>query len=864
MSSLTSTPRFNQFALGLSLAVLVVAVGAFIWAVTPDAERADETPQEWPPPVADADSGKAPVLSPEQAMASFSLPPGFRVELVAAEPLVQDPVAIDIDPQGRLWVVEMRGYMSEVIDGAGEEQRYGQIVVLEDQNDDGRMDEKTVFLDRLALPRSVMATKSGVLVGEPPHLWLARDTDGDLKADEKEALRDDYGRREGNPEWLPNSLKWGLDNRVHTTQYDGRLRYTPRRGWTHDATPALGQWGLAMGNAGQFYRTYNSDPLVQSMLDPGYYARNPDLVEPDGVRVSIARGAKEVWPIHTTEGVNRAYRKGWLREDSTLKTFTAASGGAVYRGARYPEDVQGDAFVLEPAANLVRRFEITRKKNGRVEADNAYDRAEFMASTDERFRPVNAASAPDGTLYVVDMYQGVIQHRNYLSQYLKDYIERRGLETPAGLGRIYRIVYEPTAPREEQPRLASATDRQLVRRLTDPNGWWRDTAQQLLVERRAAGVAPALRTMVRSAESRWGRLHALWTLEGLNELSLETVRHALNDPAAEVRAAAVRVAEPWLREGNARALRSVAALAQDAAPRVRLQLAASMGEAPPAPADSVRAALLTRVADQPYLIDAVVSGLEGRELPFLKRLMKRDDWRAEQPGYAETVHTLAATIINGGASAKINRLVRLIGDRAGLAQWQRLALLDGIETLIPEAEGSFKPPLKLSEKPAALARAVQASDSTVRRRAKDVAGRVVWPGKPGYEPVETTLVTAEEKKRFRRGEQQYLRVCAACHQADGAGQDNVAASLVGSPWVQGQPKDLVRILLDGKEGEIGVMPGHRKQLSDEQIAAIATYVRNAWQNEASPLTPSTIEEVRRATATRETPWTEKELRIIDH
>lgn len=848
--------RLRQLALWFGALVVITCV------VVASTYLSDE--EDWPPPVKKTDAEKVPVLSPEQALESFSLPPGFHMEVVAAEPLVQDPIAMDIDPDGRLWVVEMRGYMTDIIESAGDYQKRGQIVVLEDENGDGRMDRKTVFLDSLVLPRSVLVTGDGVLVGEPPRLWLARDTDGDLKADQKTALREDYGDRMSNPESLPSDLVWGMDNWVHTTHYPGRFRRTKDGTWQHDSTLALGQWGLSMDNHGRFLRMWNADPLRLALLDPNYYTRNPDLVEADGADVSIASEATEVWPIHTTEGVNRGYREAVLRENQTLTTFTAASGGAVYRGDRYPQAFQGDVFVPEPAGNLIRRFKLIEQGNGSVKAVNAYDQAEFMASTDERFRPVNMTSAPDGTLYVVDMYRGIIQHRNFLSQYLKDYARRKGLEAPIGLGRIYRIVYEPNPPRKERPQLTSASSAELVEHLTSPNGWWRDTAQQLLVERNATEAAPALREMVRSGESELARLHALWTLEGLGALTFETVRHALEDTAAPVRAAAVRVAEPWLKDDPANALPPVAALAQDPAPPVRLQLAASLGEVPPPAADSAMVALLSHASEQPYLVDAVVSGLDGRELTFLRRLVRADDWQTQQAGYPQALQTLAATIINAGRPDQINQMLELVGDQADLSQWQRLALLDGIETLLPDVRGDIKQPLELREEPAALARVVQASDSTVRRRAQQLADRLVWPGKPGYTPTETTLITAAAKQRFKEGKQHYQRVCATCHRADGTGQKGLAKTLVGSEWVLGQRKDLARIVLDGKEGSLGVMPPHRSQLSNEEIAAILTYIRNAWGNEASPVAPPRVEDVRQATATRGAPWTDQELRIIDH
>jgi mono/diheme cytochrome c family protein/glucose/arabinose dehydrogenase len=844
------TLQFKTAFLWLTAAVLLgVSVGC----------SNDVADKKWPPPVTRVE--ESPVLSPKEALQSFSVPPGFRVEPVAAEPLVVDPVDIDIDSDGRLWAVEMRGWMKSILPSE-EEKPIGQIVVLEDTNSDGRMDQSTVFLDSLK-PRGVLVLKEGVLVAEPSHLWLAKDTDGDLKADTTISVRDDYGDPEGNPEAMANSPTWGMDNWIHNAHYPGRFRQSADGSLQHDSTLALGQWGTAMNDYGRFFRTWNANPLVTALIDPHYFTRNPNMVGAQGSDVTLAKGpAKKVWPTRSPARVNRGYREGLLRKDSTLRIFTAASAPGVYRGDRYPEGFQNDVFVPEPAGHLVRRFEITRREDGTLKATNAYDKAEFMVSTDERFRPVDLYSAPDGTLYVVDMYAGVIQHRNFLSQYLKAHIQKNNLLKPQGMGRIYRVVYEPNAPRREKPQLTSASNKKLARRLDHPNGWWRDAAQQLLVERGATGVAPTLEAMVRSGGGERARLHALWTLKGVGALTLETVRGALSDSSFHVRAAAVRLSEPWLRKGNSEMLRDVANLTDDPAPKVRMQLAASLGEVPPPAADSVLVQLLASASKQPYLSSAVVSGLKGRELTFLRRLVQTEGWEKQKTGRAHTLQTLASTIINTGNSETINRMVQLIGDEAGLPRWQRLALLDGIEERLPDGKTR---PLRLREKPTTLAEVLQASDPKVQKKARNVADRLVWPGKEGYEKsYEATLLTAEEKQRFARGEQVYKQVCSTCHQPDGRGQEGVAPTLVGSRWALGQEKDAARIVLDGKEGETGLMPPHENKLSDKEIAAVLTYIRNAWGNEASPISPSLAEEVRNATAPRDRPWTEEELRVILH
>ncbi len=817
--------------------------------------------ESWYPPVREIT--ETPVLSPEESLDSLIVPPNFRVELAAAEPLVEDPIAIDIDPDGRMWVVEMRGFMTDLVDESGDYRPVGRVKVLEDADNDGRMDRQTVFLDSLVLPRSVLVLRDGVLVGEPPHLWLARDTTGDLRADTKTAVREDYGTRMGNPEGMVNSPVWGMDNWIHNTRYPLRFR---RDGdsWVADTTLRLGDWGLSMDNVGRFYRNWNSDPLRVELVPSHYYARNEDMLDQSAPAVRIAEEAQEVWPIRTTRGVNRGYREHTLRADGTLRTVTAAGSPVVYRGDRYPAEFQGDVFITEPAGNLVRRFKIIEGSNGTMEAINAYNRAEFMASTDERFRPVNLYAGPDGTLYVIDMYRGVIEHRNFLTQYLRDHVEKRGLETPLGLGRIYRVVHESIPRRETDPHLSDASDQALVEFLSHPSGWWRDTAQQLLIERGASTAASTLREIIRSAENELTRLHALWTLDGLNALDRNTVQRALSDESPHVRTAAVRVSESWLRRGDQKMLDEVTARLEDSSPRVRRQLAASLGEVPPPAADEALAVLLGRWPHQAYLLEAALTGLGGREVAFLEYLLESESWRTDSGAHTEALRMIASTAANGSDPAEIDRMLDLIADAAGRPQWQRLAVLDGIERMLPEPRGDILRPLRLSSELSALEDLSRSSDRLIQKQAARLADRIVWPGKPGYEKPDEPLLTAEEKQRIEHGEIVYQRTCATCHQSNGRGREGVSASLAGSRWVVGRERSVVRIILDGKEGTEELMPAHRDRLSSEEVAAVATYIRQSWGNQAGPVDPATVADVRKATAPRSRPWTDRELELMVH
>ena len=237
-----------------------------------------------------------------------------------------------------------------------------------------------------------------------------------------------------------------------------------------------------------------------------------------------------MWPVRPNPGTNRAYQVGIDRPDGSLARFTSACAPLVYRGDRLPAELYGSVFVAEPAANLVSRI-VLDDSGPTVRARKAYEQGEFLASTDERFRPVYFSNAPDGTLYVADMYRGIIEHRISTTEYLRDQILSRKLQQPTGMGRIYRVVHDSTR-RDLTTRAAGASPADLVTMLSHPNGWWRDTAQRLLVERGDKSVVPALTELTRSASDARTRLRALWTLDGMDAIEPGMVVRALDDPIA--------------------------------------------------------------------------------------------------------------------------------------------------------------------------------------------------------------------------------------------------------------------------------------------------------------------------------------------
>jgi hypothetical protein len=353
-----------------------------------------------------------------------------------------------------------------------------------------------------------------------------------------------------------------------------------------------------------------------------YFARNPNLMRTRGSYERLADDNPElntVWPVRPNPGTNRAYQTGIDREDGSIARFTSVCAPLVYRGDRLPAELYGNVFVAEPAANLVSRIILT-DDGTTLRARKAYDRGEFLTSSDERFRPVYLSNAPDGTLYIADLYRGIIEHRISITTYLRDQIVARKLDQATGFGRIYRVMHD-TTKRDTTRTLAHASPAQLVQALSHPNGWRRDTAQRVLVERGAKSMIPALTTLAEGAPDPRTRLHALWTLDGIDAIRPPTVLKALADRSRDVRVSAIRMAERWLGEANHPIQASVLNRIGDPDWAVHQQLAASVGALPAGIRETAAVALLERYGSDPVVMDATLSGLRGSEAAVLELLL---------------------------------------------------------------------------------------------------------------------------------------------------------------------------------------------------------------------------------------------------
>jgi mono/diheme cytochrome c family protein/glucose/arabinose dehydrogenase len=800
------------------------------------------------------------VLTAEQALQRLKLPKGFHAELVASEPMIESPVAVSWDAKGRLYVVEMRGYMHDM-EAKGEDQPIGRISRLEDTDGDGRMDKSTVFVDQLLMPRAVMALGDGALVGVPPRLLWYHDTNGDGVADRHEEVVGDFGKEGGQPEHMANSPLWMRDNWIQCAGYGQRLRLE-RGQWTVEPTVPGGQWGLTQDDWGRPFFNYNSALLHADLVPPKWYTRNPHLTLRTGLNRKLVTDGI-CWPSHPTPGVNRGYIEettkpdgtkspGTLREDGTLRSVTATCGAAVYRGGLFPKEYQGNVFAPEPSGNLVKRIKL-EESGGVIQGRNALEDTEFLTSTDERFRPVNAYTGPDGALYIVDFARGIIQHKAFLTYYLAANIQERKLEQPIGLGRIYRIVPDAKKPKfqplGDQPAL-------WVDRLNDPNGWVRDTAQQLLVERADMAVVPALEKLALHGPTPQARVHALWTLDGLRALQPTLVTAALADREPKVRVAAVRLADRTL-------LPELLKLLQDKNPEVRLQLAFALS---PQPGQETALIQLLEAGGSLLLGEAVVSGLAGRELEFLETLVALPVQKQKTFLGTGVFPLLSGAVIAEHRSARTARLLELVSTQPARSPLQA-ALLEGMAGK-PLAKGAKPRLVYLDEEPAALAKLLATPDSKTRSVVQTVAQKLAWPGKPGVppKPVVQPLTPAQEAL-YEKGRTIYTGICAGCHQPGGSGLEGLAPPLVDSDWVLGPADRAGKIILHGLNGPVTVsgvvwrleMPA-LGQLSDEDIAGVLTYIRREWEHGASPVTPADVARWRSENADRNRAWTADELK----
>jgi putative membrane-bound dehydrogenase-like protein len=639
-------------------------------------------------------AGQGGPLAPAQALRQFRIAPGLRIELVAAEPEIESPVAMAFDEDGKLWVVEMRDYPNGPEPGRPPE---GRIRILEDRDGDGRYEYSRIFAEHLLFANGLMLWKGGVVVTAAPYILFLKDSDGDGRADQRDILYEGFTAQ--NPQLRVSHPILGLDNWVYVANglRGGKVKRHGQDGAKlvnisgrdfrfdlvhdrHQAISGMGQYGNTFDDWGRRFVCDNQHHLRHVVLPNRYLARNPYLAV-----TAVLEDVSELQPGPLSSG-GQVYplSRNWTTSNLHAGRFTAACGVTIYRGDLLPAEHRGAAFTCEPTGNLVHE-EILRPHGATFRSRPARAKVEFLATPDDWFRPVALAHGPDGALYVVDMYRAVIEHPDYMPPELK---RRPDLTLGKDRGRIWRIVPEGTrippqkgATRNQmRPNLSRAATTDLVPLLGDANAWRRVTAQRLLLERQDHAAVTPLRKLCTDADQPLARVHAAWLLEGLNALDAELVVRLLHDEHPRVREQALILGERWLPSSDAIQRESLA-LAADADPRVRYQVALSLGEW----GDERIVPALTKIAiagvEDRWTRIAVASAVPRHADVLLAALLKPEVGLTVQvtPERLALVQELAALI---GARQEPREMANLLGVLRALSgkeavRW-RLAGLNGL------------------------------------------------------------------------------------------------------------------------------------------------------------------------------------------
>lgn len=693
-----------------------------------------------------SDSRRQPPLSPEQALKSFLLNEEFRIELYASEPYVTDPVELVFDENGRAWVAEMRDYPEDPPPG---KPARGRIRRLEDRDGDGRVDRSTIFAEGLLQVTSLLPWKGGLMVTAAPDILYLKDTNGDGKADMRRVLFTGFAL--ANPESRITNLRFGIDNWIYASNHGqrGTITFTERP----DAPPVsvLGadfrfrldrglfeaesgptQFGQAMNDWGQRFITENTVHVRHVVIPRRYLARNLFLMVGEAAQNISDHGRPsspvfqltrpQYWREARTQMRQQRYRENQLDRLRPLNPsteivagfFTGASGGTIYTGDTFAGPYRGNLFTGDVAANLVHR-DVLRPQGVTFVASRAEGEKgrEFLASTDQWFRPCNFTIGPDGNLYVVDIYREFIETPESIPEELKKDMDFYSGDT---LGRIYRIVGR-NGPRvgSLKPNLGSVPADQLARLLSHPNGWWRLTAQRLILERQDRSVIPTLRKMATEEEAAQARLHALYSLEGLSSLDSGLVAAAMKDPHPAVREHALQWAERFPE-----LLNQLAGMVADPDPRVAFQLALSWGEFPPPQSLRPLAALTSQYVEDRWFRIAILSSRAGSSAELLKTLLSEQRF-FEQPsrGKEEFLRQLASVIGARNDAEEIAAYFKLVAASTALGaeHWQE-AGLSGLARGLQLADVRR---LKIKGVAALLARLLSSRSEKVQSAARAVA-----------------------------------------------------------------------------------------------------------------------------------------------
>ncbi|PYT68891.1 MAG: dehydrogenase [Acidobacteria bacterium] len=634
-------------------------------------------------------SKAGPPYSQREALRTIRIDKGFNIEPFAAEPLISSPVAMDWDENGRIYVAEDTGYPLDT-------RPIGRIVLLEDTNGDGIPDRRTVFADQIVMPNGVMCWKGGVLVTAAPDVWFFKDTTGSGKADVREKILTGFAFT--NPQHMVNGPLYGPDNwiylnhqgPIHTVVFqdpfgdrgsdirfaDGqgpRLRMAPRsvrfRPEIHELEflSAWSQYGQAFDEWGRHFTVTNDSNGRHDVIAARYLQRNPAfLVSKVQQDVSTDENNK-VFPI------TRNPRFEILTDVGTLTSSCSITLPSM--GGTLPASFDRVACVAESAHNMV-HCDVWSDAGATYSARRLEQNAEFIASTDAWFRPVNMYIGPDGALYLIDYYRNTIEHPEWMAA---DTYHAGYLYNGQDRGRIYRIVPDAQSalPLPKNIRLGQAPDAELVQKLASPNIWWRRTAQRLLVEGHRTNAVPLLVRLFEESTSPLGRVHALWTIDGLGKLEPSLVTKALSDPVAGVRENAIRLAEPYLAK-SPELTRKLTEMAGDPDAKVRFQLLCTLGFIDSPDAAAAQNKLLADGVEDPWMQVAALTAPPRRALPYFELAVSRfaDN---ETKGRREFFHQVGSVIGMKADAKEMRRLLATVADSFQRnSDWWGGATLDGM------------------------------------------------------------------------------------------------------------------------------------------------------------------------------------------
>lgn len=639
----------------------------------------------WPPALEDAAVGQVkslalespadlarrvkppPPKSPAEALATFRLAPGFRLELAAAEPEVADPVALTFDGNGAMYACEMRDYP---LGPRAAHPFDGRVRRLEDRDQDGYFETSTVFAAEVPFPTGIAPFRGGVFVTCAPDLIYLKDENGDGRADLRETVF--TGFNVGNSQHLLNSMAWGPDNWIYVNGGDfaairpggkegppeltlshSNFRFQPATRAVEPATGYRGGFGLTFDEYNARIVCESTSHAIQVMLPHASLKRNRHLAV-DATVQHLSGHGQEIYPA------SRPLQR--FNDPMDAGRFSAASGVHLYAGDQFPEAYRRSLFVCEPVSNLVHR-DVLAPAGAAWRADRGEEKMEFLASTDHWFRPVNCATGPDGALYILDMYREVIEHPEWIPAHLQKLFDlRSGMDR----GRIYRVLHERGPVGRRGPRLEGAGAAALVEALAHPNGWRRQAAQRLLVERGGRDAVPLLAKAAWEASAPEGCRRALWALEGLGAVKPENVLRAFEDPYPPVRALAAHLSERFMAAPEKIAVplpefvrleEALLRLAGDGEAKVRFQAALSLGALESRDRIAALARIALRDAGDPWIQTAVLTSLSSDPVPFLKTVLEAGD--PERPA-AELIRRAAALIGSRKVAAEILETLALL------------------------------------------------------------------------------------------------------------------------------------------------------------------------------------------------------------